>query len=251
MTLKQDYFDGLTGLHQKLKDAFEAGIAFVGSGTQQVSSLDLGDRDGTALDQVGAVAGYYFDVSTPADGYRVWFKVDTEVAPSSSGRTLVQVAVLSSDTRAEVAAKIQTTLLQLPNLPFEVEMVGDSLLITNLTAGSAPGIALGTLGGTAVVDTITSGVGATGSYVTLQNELKNNAAQGKTKFTVSLTPTAGINSAYLRQNNGDNLLKKAYFAGIQQGLASADIYNYECALVLNLSDNSATKVDFNFNFQTT
>lgn len=249
MSLKSDYYDGLTGLHQKLRDAFNAGIAFIGSGTLEVSSLDLGDRNGAALDQVGAVAGLYWDVSSPSTDFRVWYKVDTEVAPTAGGRTLVLVGVLSSDTRAEVAAKTMIALNQLSGTPFECVMVGDSILITCTVAGNTTPISLGTLGGTAVVDVVTEGSVATGNYITLQNSLKDAAAQGKTKFVVSLA--SNFQSGYIRANNGDNLLKKAYFAGITQALADAEIYNYECELKLNVSDSTATRIDLNFNFQTT
>lgn len=249
MSLKSDYFDGLTGLHHKLQEAFEAGEALIGAGVQEVSSLDFGDRDGAALDQVGAVAGYYFDMSSPTTDYRVWFKVDSEIAPSAGGRTLTMVTVLNTDTRAQVAAKTRDVLNNISETPFEVELVGDSLLITNMSAGAASNISLGTLGGTSVVAVVTEGVTPTGNYTTLQSEMRNAAAQGKTKFTVSLT--SNFQSGYIRANNGDNLLRKAYFAGIQQALADAAIYNYECELKLNVSDSSSLKIDLNFNFQTT
>jgi hypothetical protein len=86
---------------------------------------------------------------------------------------------------------------------------------------------------------------------TLSAALIDAAAQGKTKFTVSITGTGSLNAGYLRANKGDNLLLKAFFAGISAGLAGQDIYNYECIPSLNISDTVDTKVDFNFNFQTT
>lgn len=82
---------------------------------------------------------------------------------------------------------------------------------------------------------------------TLSAALISNAAQGLTKFTVSITTSD--NPAYLRGNSGDNLYLKSYFAGIQSGLASQEVYNYECSLKLNVSDQVTTKVDFLFNFQ--
>jgi hypothetical protein len=77
------------------------------------------------------------------------------------------------------------------------------------------------------------------------------AAQGNTKFTVTITGTGSLSGAWLRANNGNNLLLKAFFAGIADGLAAQDIYNYESSLSLNVSDSVNTNVDFNFNFQTT
>lgn len=89
----------------------------------------------------------------------------------------------------------------------------------------------------------------TTSTVALSSALINAAEQGQTAFSLSILTS--INGTYLRANNGNNLLRKAYFAGIQSGLAASDIYNYECTLVLDVSDTIDTKVKFNFNFQTT
>jgi len=96
---------------------------------------------------------------------------------------------------------------------------------------------------------------AGGTYVTtnlttLSNALKSNAAAGITKFTVTILGTAPINGALLRANNSNNLLCKSFFAGIVDGLAAQSIFNYECSIVLNVSDSVNTNVDFNFNFQT-
>lgn len=249
MSLKSDYYDGLTGLHHKLKEAFDAGQALVGSGVLEVSSIDFGDRDGAALDLSGVVAGLYWDTSSPSADYRVWYRVDTEVAPAAGGRTLVMVPVLLADTRAEVAAKTMTVLNALSGTPFDCSQVGDSLLVTNTYAGATSNISLGTLGGTAVVEITQAGVAASGNYAVLQSALKDAAAQGKTKFTVSLT--CNYNPGYIRANNGDNLLRKAHFAGVTQGLADSEIYNYECTLALNTADSVSLKIDLLFNFATT
>lgn len=85
---------------------------------------------------------------------------------------------------------------------------------------------------------------------TLSAALISNAAQGKTKFTVTVTGTSSLNAGYLRANNGNNFLLKAFLAGIADGLAAQDIYSYECTPSLNVTDSVNTNVDFNFNFQT-
>ena len=85
---------------------------------------------------------------------------------------------------------------------------------------------------------------------TIGNALKDNAAQGRTKFTVNLSGTGTLSAAYLRANNGNNLLLKAFLAGIVDGLASQDVYSYECSPALNVTDSINTSVDLNFNFQT-
>jgi hypothetical protein len=93
------------------------------------------------------------------------------------------------------------------------------------------------------------------TFVTVDNlaaisaALINAAAAGTTKFTTTLLTS--YNPSILRGNKGNNLILKAYLAGIQQGLANQDVYNYECAPSLNVSDSVDTKIDLNFNFQTT
>jgi hypothetical protein len=95
---------------------------------------------------------------------------------------------------------------------------------------------------------------AGGAFVTtnataISTSLKDNAAAGKTKFTLSLTTS--FSSEILRGNNGTNLITKAYLAGIQQQIAIEDIYSYEVTPALNIADSGTTKIDLNFNFQTT
>jgi hypothetical protein len=75
------------------------------------------------------------------------------------------------------------------------------------------------------------------------------AAAGNTKFTTTIITS--YNPSILRGNKGNNLILKAYLAGIQQGLADQEVYNYECTPALNVADSVDTKIDLNFNFQTT
>lgn len=85
----------------------------------------------------------------------------------------------------------------------------------------------------------------------ISTALISAAAQGKTKFTVTLSGTSSLNPEYLKANNGNNLLLKAFLAGLTDGLAAQDIYAYECTPALNTSSSTTTSVDLNFNFQTT
>jgi hypothetical protein len=93
------------------------------------------------------------------------------------------------------------------------------------------------------------------TFVTVTNlaaisaALISNAAAGNTKFTVTLSTT--YNPAILRGNKGNNLILKAYLAGIQKGLSDQEVYAYECVSALNVSDSVDTKIDLNFTFQTT
>ncbi len=93
------------------------------------------------------------------------------------------------------------------------------------------------------------------TFVTVTNlaaiaaALVSNAAAGNTKFTVTLSTT--YQPAILRGNKGNNLILKAYLAGIAKGLADQQVYAYECTPALNISDTVDTKIDLNFNFQTT
>lgn len=92
------------------------------------------------------------------------------------------------------------------------------------------------------------GTFVTTNLATLSSSLVSNAAQGNTKFTVTLPVT--FQPAYIRANKGDNLLAKSFFAGIIDGLAGQQIYSYEVAVALNLVDTIDVKVDLFFNFQT-
>lgn len=75
------------------------------------------------------------------------------------------------------------------------------------------------------------------------------AAAGNTAFTSTFQTT--YNPATLRGNKGNNLILKAYLAGIQSGLADQEIYSYECTPALNVADSVDTKIDLKFTFQTT
>lgn len=90
---------------------------------------------------------------------------------------------------------------------------------------------------------------ATDNLAVISAALVSAAAAGNTKFTVTLTTS--YNPSILRGNKGNNLILKAYLAGIKQGLADQQIYDYECAAALNVGDSVDTKIDLNFNFQTT
>lgn len=82
----------------------------------------------------------------------------------------------------------------------------------------------------------------------ISNDLKAKAALGLTSFT--LTYPTSYNPLALRGNKGNNLILKAYLAGIQDGLAAQNIYDYEVSPTLNVSDTVTTSIDLNFNFQT-
>lgn len=86
------------------------------------------------------------------------------------------------------------------------------------------------------------------NLATISAALITNAAAGNTKFTVTITTT--YLPSTLRGNKGNNLILKAYLAGIQKGLADQDIYSHECSPSLNIVDSVDTKIDLNFNFQT-
>ena len=93
------------------------------------------------------------------------------------------------------------------------------------------------------------------TFVTVTNlsaisaALISNAAAGNTKFTVTLLTS--YSPSILRGNKGNNLILKAFLAGVEAGLANQEIYNYECVPALNVSDSIDTSIDLNFTFQTT
>lgn len=250
MSLKTDYFDGLTGLHQNLNNAFAAGVAFVGTGVIEISSLDLGDRNGSNMGTGSSNPGIYFDIDGPGAGYRLWMYVSGEVAPASAGRQLVQVTIASGDTRAQAAADIMNALLAIGISPFAVQQIGDSLQIS--TSGPktiSNHISLSSGWGTAVAAVIQAGSDATGNYSTIRSALLAAAAAGQTAFVNTLQTT--FNPSALRANKGNNLLLKAYLAGIQKGLSDQQLYDYEVNPTLNVSDTITTSIDLNFMFQVT
>jgi hypothetical protein len=85
-----------------------------------------------------------------------------------------------------------------------------------------------------------------GQYTAIQSGLQSNAALGNTKFTVTVTVT--YNPAALRGNKGDNLILKAFLAGVSSGLGASGIFNYECTPTLNTTDTVNTYIDLNFTF---
>lgn len=252
MSLKTDYFDGITGLHHKLNDAYDAGVAYVGGGTQNIDLLDLNDRNGSNLGAGSGIAGLYFDCSSPANTYRVYMVVSGEIAPAVTNQILVPVTLSSGDTNVQVAVKIANALNGIANGPFAATTLADVVQINNELAGVVlASISAGNLGGISAVSQLQAGVGPSGNFNTLQQALLTAASQGSTKFTCTINGTGPLNAGYLRANKGQNLLLKAFLAGITEGLASQAIYSYECTPSLNVSDTVDTKIDFNFNFQTT
>lgn len=89
----------------------------------------------------------------------------------------------------------------------------------------------------------------TTNLTAISDALKAAAAAGQTKFVCTLMTT--YNPSILRGNKGNNLILKSYLAGIQAGLAQQEIYAYEVTPTLNVADTVDTKIDINFNFQTT
>lgn len=245
MSLRDAYFEGSTGLSAQVDAAFAAGVALVGSSAPEVTDLDLAGTLGSAFATAGA--GKYFDISSPSQNYRAWFNTGTETAPSASSRILVEIDVLSGDSAVQVASKVVAAMGLVTNHPFTSASFEDVVRFTGNAAGPAlnpPSV--GTIGGSASVSVVTAGVLPSGQYTAIQSGLQSNAAAGLKTFTVNVPST--YNPSALRGNKGNNLILKAYFAGISQGLAAQEIYNYQCTPVLNTSDTVNTSVDLNFTF---
>lgn len=249
MSLRDAYYNGPSGIQQQMDGAFEAGIAYVGAGVSDSSTLDLGDRNGSNLGAGSSTPGFYFTYASPTTIYAFWMYVAGEVAPTVVNATLVQVTLLSGDSSTQVAAKIATAMNAVTNEPFAVVSSADVVTMTNNVAGAAvTPINVGTLGGTAAVNQVTAGVNPTGNYATLQGALVAAAAQGLTEFRVLIQGTGTANATYLRTRNGHNLYLSSFFAGILQAMADQQIYDYQVALTLDISMASSTNVIFNFNF---
>lgn len=298
MSLKTDYFNGETGLTQTLNNAFNAGVAFVGSGLTEISVLSLGDRNGSNMGAGSATPGIYFDLDGPSMGYRMWISVSGEIAPSGAGRTLVQVPIASGDSSMASATDIANVVSAISGAPFVVTQIGNSLqfetaapktVSTHITLSSGWGSASGTV--------VQNGQDPVGNYSTIRASLLSAAAAGQTQFTIVLPTTYQpsalrgsfmsncgsngnsnsliANNSYLQGNtpsgyqsyqqrgssttnantgtggNSPNLLLQAYLAGIQDGMAAQQIYDYEVTVQLNVSDTITTSINMIFNFQTT
>jgi hypothetical protein len=97
---------------------------------------------------------------------------------------------------------------------------------------------------TAIATAVTAGsTFVTTNLATLSSGLQAAAAQGKTTFIINVTTT--YQTSVLRMNT---VILDAYLAGISQGLAGQNIYEFECTPTLNTSDNMTTSIDFTFNF---
>jgi hypothetical protein len=229
--------------------AFQAGVAYVGAGVSDESTLELGDRNGSNLSAGPANPGLYFKYSSPTATYAFWMYVNSEVAPTVSNATLVQVTLLGGDSGTQVAAKIAAAMNAISGTPFSA--TSSSIVVTmdnNVAGGVVTPISVGTLGGTAIATQVVAGVNPTGNFSVLQTALTAAAAQGLTDFRVAIQGTGTGNAVYLRYRNGQNQYLGAFFAGIRNALAGESIYDYQVGLTLDISMNSSTNVIFGFHF---
>ena len=249
MSLRDSYFNGPSGIQQQMDAAFQAGVAYVGAGVQDESTLTLYGMTGAALAAGVGNPGKYFTYSSTTATYAPWYYINGEVAPTVSNATLVQVTVLSGDSPTQVAAKTTAAMNAIAGTPFSVTSSSDVVtMVNNIAGGIVTPISAGTLGGTAVATQVTAGVNPTGNFSVLQSALVAAAAQGLTRFRVLIQGTGTANALYLRYRNGHNLYLSSFFAGILHAMASENIYDYQVALTLDISVNSSTNVIFNFNF---
>lgn len=248
MSLRDSYFNGPSGLSQQMDAAFAAGEAYVGAGSDDQSTLALGDRNGSNLGTGSAVAAKYFTYATTTANYVMYFVVSGEIAPAVSG-TLVPVTILSGDSATQVAAKVATAMNAISNTPFSCTSTADVVDLNGTVAGPVilP-ISAGTLGGTAAVAQVQAGVAPTGNFGALQSALSAAAAAGQLEFKLIVAGTGSANSVYLRGRNGDNLYLRAFFAGVLQAMAEQQIYDYQVGLELDISTIQGTNVIFHFNF---
>lgn len=251
MSLRDSYFNGPSGLQQQMDAAFQAGIDYVGAGTDDLSTLDLQDRNGSNLGAGSGNPGFYFLYASPTITYAMWMYVSGEIAPTIPTATLVQVSILVGDSATQVATKIATAMNAISGTPFSVTSSADVVTMENNVAGALViPISLGTIGGTAAVNQVTAGVNPSGNFSTLQSALVAAAAQGQLRFKILVQGTGSANAQYLRARNGRNLYLSSFFAGVMQAMADQQIYNYQLRLQLDISTNAATNVIFRFNFGT-
>ena len=246
MSLRDSYFNGPNGIQSQMDAAFANGIAYVGVGANDISTLSMGDRNGSNLG-TGA-AGLYFTYATPSANFVMWMHVTNETAPAVAG-TLTQVNILGSDSSTQAASKIAAAMNAVSGMPFQVTSAANVVNMQNGVSGVVilP-VSAGTLGGTAAVAQAQAGITPTGQYSALQQALANAAAGGKQDFRFVATGTGSMNTAVLRSRNGNNLALRAFFAGIYQAMANQQIYDYQIRLQLDISTSSSTNVIFDFSF---
>jgi hypothetical protein len=213
MSLRDSYFNGSNGIQQQMDAAFQAGIAYVGVGANDISTLSLGDRDGSNLAAGSGNPGKYFSYASPSANYVMWIYVSGELAPSVAG-TLVQVTVLSGDSSTVVAQKIAAAMNSIVGTPFSSMSNANVVTMQNSASGVVilP-VSAGNLGGTSVVAQAQAGLAPTGQYSTLQQALQNAAAAGQQDFRLVTQGTGNMNGVTLRACNGNNLALRSFFSG--------------------------------------
>lgn len=93
---------------------------------------------------ITSIAGNLFTASGTSDyvdiynannviTYRIWFQVGTSIAPSGTGVTLIECAVLNADTAAQTAVKLQYALTSVND--FSVDVSSNILTVTNTSVG--------------------------------------------------------------------------------------------------------------------
>jgi hypothetical protein len=248
MSLRDSYFNGSNGIQMQMDAAFANGIAYVGVGVNDISTLSLGDRNGSNLSAGSGQPGKYFTYATPSANYVIWMYVSGELAPSVAG-TLVQVTILSGDSSTTVALKIAAAMNSIAGTPFSVSTAANVVNMQNNTSGVVilP-VSAGTLGGTSVAAQSQTGVASTGQYATIQNALANAAVAGQQDFRLVTQGTGNMNAVALRACNGNNLALRSFFAGIYYAMASQNIYAYQVQLLLDISSSAGTNVIFKFSF---
>ena len=108
--------------------------------TAEVSTATCG-----AGSTLTAAGGDYFNISSPTTDYHVWYTVDgAGTDPAPSGSTAIAVAVLSTDTAAQVATKTATAIDAIA--AFGASASSDVVTITNAASGAAKNAAAGTSG---------------------------------------------------------------------------------------------------------
>ena len=109
----------------------ERGIIGVPKRTQQVTTVTFVDGGTSNAD----LDGEYFDIYNGSAGYRVWFNVNSgDNEPDDGGLTLVEVAVSTINTEAEIAAACEVVIDALTGI-FTSTDTAEALAITSVTAG--------------------------------------------------------------------------------------------------------------------
>jgi len=155
-TSTPNYYSSAISVYDTTGNSHTLDVTFTKqAGVPAVDSVTCGAGSTAGL------AGSYWTLSSPTNDYYAWYTVDGAGAdPAPAGRTAIPIAVLSTDTAAQVATKTAAALAAVTGTPFTASAVGADVTITDTANGPATAPAAGsTPAGWGTFAQTTAGVG--------------------------------------------------------------------------------------------